>query len=253
MSLTIKVPPRKRSYIQEGETIKKEFFLHDFVFTKYGSYPHWPSRIISIDKKNLVNSDKFQVYFYGTHKSAVVTNKNMFSYVENKAKFGNMNSRKHFNAGMKEIEVEIERFTMFAKYFVSIKKFQSFSHYRQYDFVFSKTPGYPYWPSRIYSIDETKAQNEAKYFVFFYGTQNYVYLSEEEILPYNKINKTSFGNENDSKQYNEALIEIEEHISKTEHFLDLHQSKKISVEKESNSNETIQKLKLSEVVQYYDE
>ena len=78
-------------------------------------------------------------------------------------------------------------------------------------------------------------------------------MSEEEILPYNKINKTSFGNENDSKQYNEALIEIEEHISKTEHFLDLHQSKKISVEKESNSNETIQKLKLSEVVQYYDE
>ena len=146
MPPTKKVPSnisRKRSYsIHEAETKKNEFFLHDFVFTKFGNYPHWPSRIISINKEeNPVNSDIFEVYFYGTHKTALVTTENMFAYTENKARFGKKKNIKHFNAAMKEIEVEIEKFKMNAKFFVANKKSQNFSHYRQYDFVLSKTPG----------------------------------------------------------------------------------------------------------------
>ena len=133
---------RKASYsIPEAELNKKEFSLHEFVFTKYGKFPHWPSRIIRINKEMLVNSDSFQVYFYGTHKFAVVINQNMFSYAENKPKFGKMKNIKYFNTAMKEIEAEIGKFTMYAKFFVANKKSQNFSHYRQYDFVLSKTPG----------------------------------------------------------------------------------------------------------------
>ena len=133
---------RKESYsIHEAEINEKEFFLHDFVFTKYGNYPHWPSRIISINKEKTVNSDTFGIHFYGTNKCAIATNQNMFSYAKNKAEFGKKKNIKHFNAAMKEIEAEIGKFTMYAKFFVANKKSQNFSHYRQYDFVLSKTPG----------------------------------------------------------------------------------------------------------------
>ena len=208
---------KKKTKINETK-----FCLHDFVFAKFENYPHWPSRIVQIDKNKTDDGDCFQVYFYGTYKTAYVSKRQLFSYKDKKYEYGKTRRVKNFNAAIAEIEVEIKKFKN------SVASFDTLGSFSRYSFVFSKFPGYPYWPSRIYSVDETKPQHADKYCVFFYGTHNYGYLSEKEMLPYSQ-HKTELTNKVNSKEFKEGLEEIEQHISKTKKLFQLfNTNKKIS-------------------------
>ena len=61
------------------------------------------------------------------------------------------------------------------------------------------------------------------------------------MFPYNEVNKSEFCNTY-WKKYNKALVDIEEHIFRAEHFFDLN---KTAVETVPNSNKKISSLKIN--------
>ena len=74
---------KKKTKINETK-----FCLHDFVFAKFENYPHWPSRIVQIDKNKTDDGDCFQVYFYRTLKTAYLNHRKLLSYEDNKYEYG---------------------------------------------------------------------------------------------------------------------------------------------------------------------
>lgn len=86
------------------------------------------------------------------------------------------------------------------------------------DMVWSKMKGYCPWPSRIAEPSESslKPQNNQKgakpsHLVYFFGSNNFAWLSEEHIKPYDEF-KDKNKNGSKSAQFKEGLKQIEEYI-----------------------------------------
>lgn len=86
------------------------------------------------------------------------------------------------------------------------------------DMVWSKMKGYCPWPSRIAEPSESslKPPNNQKgakpsHLVYFFGSNNYAWLSEEHIKPYDDF-KDKNKNGSKSAQFKEGLKQIEEYI-----------------------------------------
>ncbi|XP_035718493.1 hepatoma-derived growth factor-related protein 2-like [Vespa mandarinia] len=97
-----------RRFIINMVKLLKKFFPGDKVFAKVRGYPPWPAKVEKVVDSNSKNA-KYNVYFYGTGETAVCKVEELFTYTENKAKFGNKAlRRKFFHEGLQQLEQELK-------------------------------------------------------------------------------------------------------------------------------------------------
>ncbi|XP_011875497.1 PREDICTED: PC4 and SFRS1-interacting protein [Vollenhovia emeryi] len=87
--------------------LQKRFYAGDKVFAKVRGYPPWPAKVEKVNDPNSKNA-RYSVYFYGTGETAVCKVEELYTYAENKEKYGKPNRRKFFHEGIQQLEQELK-------------------------------------------------------------------------------------------------------------------------------------------------
>lgn len=83
-----------------------KFLPDQKVFAKVRGHPPWPAKIRAIIDET-PNRQKYEVYFYGTHETAVCKYDELFDYVEYRDKYSKRLKRRQFAEALSEIESEL--------------------------------------------------------------------------------------------------------------------------------------------------
>ncbi|RZF41624.1 hypothetical protein LSTR_LSTR000338 [Laodelphax striatellus] len=84
----------------------KRYGPGDKVFAKVRGYPPWPARVEGVADET-PNKMKYHVYFYGTCETAICKTEELFSYIDNREKFGKPMKKRGFKEGIEQIEQEL--------------------------------------------------------------------------------------------------------------------------------------------------
>lgn len=91
-----------------------KFDIGDKVFAKVRGFPHWPALIEEIDHSTKI--PKYGVVFYGTKETAYVREPDIYSYLENKSRFGQLKSKnENLLKAIKEIDISFYKARVFKK------------------------------------------------------------------------------------------------------------------------------------------
>uniref|UniRef100_A0A6G1S8T7 Cytokine-like nuclear factor N-PAC n=1 Tax=Aceria tosichella TaxID=561515 RepID=A0A6G1S8T7_9ACAR len=97
--------------------------------------------------------------------------------------------------------------------------------YKIGDVIWAKMKSYPPWPARIAAPNETNIRNtEAEkrkpvkpyYLVYFFGSNNYAWMSEETLKPYKEFEEEYRKKSKKTAQFTKGLKAIEEYMRKVE-------------------------------------
>jgi len=78
----------------------------DKIFAKVRGYPPWPARVEGVADET-PNKMKYHVYFYGTGETAVCKQEELFTYLENREKYGKPMKKKGFNEALAQCDAEL--------------------------------------------------------------------------------------------------------------------------------------------------
>ncbi len=87
---------------------RPQFHPDQKVFAKVRGYPPWPAKVCSVADET-PGKQRYNVYFYGTHETAVCKIEELFDYVDSRRKYGvgKPLKRKFFPEALRELEAEL--------------------------------------------------------------------------------------------------------------------------------------------------
>lgn len=93
--------------LENTEMAARQFLPDQKIFAKVRGYPPWPAKVLEL-LDDAAGKQKYNVYFYGTHETAVCKREELYDYIETRDKYGKPIKRKGFSEAIAEIEAEID-------------------------------------------------------------------------------------------------------------------------------------------------